>query len=128
VDAPHIFMRPCDKCKKYFYYEGKIQLGPDNKPIERAAGQVPNCRLCEKFDEETGEIWEKFSDKNQMIFEIFLACRHFHQLPYEGGVVDQDPWLMEVLVRLGEIFNRGEACKNKEFQLDMAKAMLGARI
>jgi hypothetical protein len=89
---------------------------------------VPNCKLCEKFDEDTEEVWEGFTKQNQLIFDIFLACKNFNQLPCPGGVLNQDPWLMELFVKLSEIFEQGADCNNKEFQVNMLKTMLGARI
>ena len=86
-----------------------------------------NCAFCEKYDRETGEIWEGFTPRNAYLFSVFQAARAFKVLPRLGGVDQQDPFVMDVLVVLNEMFDRKTDLDNKEFQVKMSARMIGIR-
>lgn len=85
-----------------------------------------NCSFCEKYDRETEEIWERFTPRNAYIFKVFLAARAFGVLPRPGGIDQQDPYLLDILVVLNEMFDRKENLDNREFHIKMSARMLGA--
>jgi hypothetical protein len=121
-------MRPCLRCKKYFYFDGQIQRDANDKLIERGKGQEPKCTLCEKYDADDKTVWEVFSPKNQFIFDIFLMCRAFNCLPQPGGVFDQNPWLMEIFLVLSQLFEKGLDVKDKLFQMQIAQSSVGSKL
>ncbi|MBW8002624.1 MAG: hypothetical protein FVQ80_11485 [Planctomycetes bacterium] len=83
------------------------------------------CSFCEKFDHETGKVWEGFTHKNTYIFRVFLAARAFGVLPRPGGSDQQDPFLLDVLVVLNEMFDRKESLDAREFYVKMSARMVG---
>jgi len=113
-------MRDCSDCKKYFYFNGVKQYGPDGKELERQPGQEPQCKLCEKFDEDRGEVWEGFTPKNEKLFRVFLICWFFKKLPFDGGVFDQDEKTIEVFMLLAELFSRSKDVQDKKFQMQVS--------
>ncbi len=86
-----------------------------------------NCTFCEKYDRETEKVWERFTPKNEYIFTVFQAARAFGVLPRAGGIDQQSPFLMNVLIVLNEMYDRQEDMDNKEFHMKMSARMLGVK-
>jgi hypothetical protein len=120
-------MRDCADCKEYFYHDGVKQLGPDGKPIRRGPGQEPSCRLCPKWDEEAKNVWPGFTQRNELLFNVFLMCWFFNKLPDEGGVMDQDPQTISIMLMLAEMFSRSKDNRDKNFQVQLANRAMTVR-
>ncbi len=98
--------------------------GPDDEPIKRPDNIPVVCTTCDKYDRETGEVWEGFTPKNRFLFKSFLVAHHFGGLPRKGGVDCQDPSIMDSFVLLAEIFRMQGTIDEREFQIKLAGAGL----
>jgi len=127
IESPEIFYRQCDDCRKYIYFKGKKQFGPDGEAIERDSSSKLNCTMCGKWDSEMQCVWEDFTPHNAYIFKTFLAARAFKALPRRGGIDDQDPEMMTKMIALNEMFELHDSLSDKEFQAKLAGAKLGVR-
>ncbi len=122
-----MFYRDCEACKKYFHDKTGLIKDALGRPIERGKSQKVNCKYCKKYDTETGEAWNGFKRRNKYYFEVFQIAEAFHVLPREGGIDKQDPYTMDILVLLHEIFTRRADLEDKNFQLKLANSMTGVR-
>lgn len=124
IEAPEIFYRDCDECKKYLHSERGIEKNSAGDLIERPESMPPRCDLCKKRDKDTGYIWEKFTPKNEYLFTVFRAAKAFGVLPRAGGIDNQIPEVLSTLLLLNDIFENAEDIRDKEFRIKLAQAGL----
>lgn len=98
---------------------------PDGKPIERSGAQKPNCKLCKKFDNTTGKVWEGFIPRNIYYFEAFLIARAFNVLPKIGGIDQQDPFVMSIFILLNMIFDKADELRIEAAQFRILGRLAG---
>ncbi len=111
-----MFYRSCEYCKKFIHDSNGIVKGQDGEPIERPKNIPVVCSTCEKYDNETGEVWRCFTTRNRYLFKSFLIAHHFGVLPREGGIDQQDPRDMDKFVLLAELFRVQGVVDEREFQ------------
>jgi hypothetical protein len=74
------------------HVDGRIKRGPRGEPIENPVPPVCERTPCRGPDNRprlSAELWE--------IVELHNACKHFGSLPQAGGILDQDPLVMQLL-------------------------------
>lgn len=116
IEAPELFVRDCKICNRYYYSRGELLKDSTGKSIERKENDKPKCNLCAKFDSSIGKVWDGFTPKNDYIFRTFLIAHYFRALPKPGGIDQQDPFIMDILIVLEEIFTKRKEIDNIELQ------------
>ena len=114
-----MYVRDCSTCKKYYFSKGQILKDSKGKPLERNDKTLPNCRLCQKHDNSDGSIWNGFTTKNEYYFKTFLVAHYFGVLPRVGGIDQQSPIIVEILIVLKEMFIRHKEVNDMEFQMKL---------
>lgn len=97
----------------------------NGKCILRPKGTKPQCKLCKKWDAELNQRWHGFTSRNLYYFSTFLAARAFKALPRPGGIDQQDPTLMGILVMLNELYSTSDRINDREFHMKLSGIMGG---
>lgn len=125
--APELFFRDCKICKEYLHDAKGVIEDVKDEPIKRPKEFPASCKTCDKYDNKTGVIWEKFTYKNYYYFYTFLVAYYFGVLPRAGGVDDQSPEIVRMLIILYEMFEKYKTDEEREFQMKIIPGMFGAK-
>jgi len=98
-----------------------IKKGPAGTPLRRPPKTVPKdgslpgfCVACPKYDAKTGTIWPGFTPENRTVFQSCRACIELGHLPRAGGIEDQEPGSLEVLMLLKAIKAQADVRASQE--------------
>ena len=84
-----------------------------------------NCVYCKKYDVEDKTTWNGWTHKNEYYFTTFMIANSFGVLPRKGGIDDQDPKLLDILILLKTLFDKQVDLNSKTFQIKLLGAMHG---
>lgn len=102
-----------------------MQYGPYGKPIERPKEMPVKCEVCPKYDSKTGKIWKEFTGRNNYYFKAFRIAHAFNVLPRPGGIDQQDPITLDIILGLHDMFTVHRELTDKEFQARIAGVKIG---
>lgn len=101
--------------------------------IKRPGNSSVNCEFCPKWisdndndnDKKKGTRFKGFSSAERYFFTCFRVAKSIGALPRTGGIDNQDPYTLEILLLLLEIAESKDIMSDRQFSIDMAKAARG---
>jgi hypothetical protein len=97
------------------------------RTIERGKNQEPKCGSCKKYDPVRERGWDGFTPLNYYYFSTYRGMAAFHCLPARGGLDNQLPKTMEIMLLLDSMFKASANLQEQRFQQKVASSFKGLR-